>query len=86
VCDTTAVAAYSFRCPLCALIVNKLADDRVVEALTGAGIRVLHWSLPPELDEPKLGPVITHDDLLAFHLALEGDHWRDELALFGSES
>ena len=83
VCDTTAVAAYSFQCPMCQLIVNKRAGQRVIAALTGAGIGIRHWSLPPELDEPKLGPPITHDDLLTFHLALEGDHWRHELACFG---
>jgi hypothetical protein len=38
------------------------------------------WNLPAELWEPKVGPAITHDDLLAFHVALEGDLWRDELA------
>lgn len=86
VCDTTAAAAYSFRCPVCRLIVNKPANDRVMGALTGAGVQVSHWSLPPELGEPKLGPPITYDDLLAFHIALEGDSWRDELACFGSES
>ena len=85
-CDSTAAAAYSFRCPVCGLIVNKRAGERVVAALTGAGISVRHWTLPPELFESKLGPPITHDDLLAFHLALEGDHWRDELAFFGSGS
>jgi hypothetical protein len=86
VCDSTAAAAYSFVCPVCGLIVNKRANDRVVDALIGAGVRVAHWSLPPELDEPKLGPPITHDDLLAFHLALQGGRWREELALFGRGS
>jgi hypothetical protein len=31
-----------------------------------------------------MGPPITHDDLLAFHVALDGERWRDELACFGS--
>lgn len=86
VCDSTTAAAYSFRCPVCRMIVNKRAGERVIAALTGAGISVLHWTLPPELDEPKLGPPISHDDLLTFHLALESDDWRDELAWFGSDA
>lgn len=80
VCVTTGSSTYSFLCPACALIVNKEANDSVVESLTTAGSRLVVWTLPAELDEPKVGPRITHDDLLEFHLALESTDWQAELA------
>ena len=83
-CVTTAVSTYSFLCPVCTVIVNKEASESVVESLTAAGARLVAWTLPAELDEPKVGPRINHDDLLEFHLGLERDDWRDELALHGS--
>jgi len=79
-CVTTTVATYSFLCPACAFIVNKDASDSVVESLTSAGARLVAWTLPAELDEPKSGPRINHDDLLEFHLALESTDWQRELA------
>jgi hypothetical protein len=80
VCISTGVAAYSFPCPVCRVIVNKHANDRVVGALTQVGVRRVLWSLPAELAEVKLGPPISPDDLLSFHLSLAGDEWQDELA------
>jgi hypothetical protein len=80
VCVTTGSSTYSFLCPACAFIVNKEANDSVVESLTSAGSRLVAWALPAELGEPKVGPRITHDDLLEFHLALESADWQTELA------
>jgi hypothetical protein len=79
-CISTGAATYSFLCPLCLVIVSKPAGDQVVGALTGAGVRVVSWSLPAELAEVKSGPPITHDDLLAFHLDLAAGGWEAELA------
>jgi hypothetical protein len=62
------------------LIVNKEASETVVGSLTRAGARLVAWTLPAELGEPKIGPKINHDDILAFHLAMENDSWREELA------
>ena len=73
VCTSTSAAAYSFQCPVCRIIVNKIANDRVVAALTQVGVGVVHWSLPAELSELKVGPPIDYDDLLSFHLALADD-------------
>lgn len=79
-CVTTGTCTYSFRCPGCALIVNKEATNQVVESLTTAGSPLVAWTLPAELDECKVGPRINHDDLLEFHLALEEGDWHAELA------
>jgi hypothetical protein len=79
-CVTTSTSTYSFVCPVCQLIVNKEANDTVVESLTKAGAGLVAWSMPAELHEPKVGPRISYDDLLEFHLALEGDSWQQELA------
>lgn len=79
-CVSTGATAYSFLCPRCRVMVNKAASERVVSALAEVGVTITRWSLPAELAEVKLGPPITHDDLLSFHLALRGDSWRQELA------
>ena len=78
-CVTTAYSTYSFVCPTCSTLVNKDANGTVVESLTSAGSRLVAWSMPAELDEPKHGPSISHNDLLEFHLALESEDWRAEL-------
>ena len=78
VCTATEEGTYSFVCPACRLIVNKSADERVIKLLVAAGVHVVNWDLPAELYEPKTGAPITHDDLLAFHFALEPDDWLDK--------
>jgi hypothetical protein len=85
VCVTNSASTYSFLCPSCSFIVNKDANDSIVESLTSAGSQLVAWSMPAELDEPKVGPRITHDDLLEFHLALEGGDWQSELAFLSSK-
>jgi predicted RNA-binding Zn-ribbon protein involved in translation (DUF1610 family) len=75
VCTATDEGTYSFVCPTCRLIVNKPAEERVIRLLVAAGAPVTNWDLPAELYEPKGGAVITYDDLLAFHFALESDDW-----------
>lgn len=79
-CVTTAEATYSFLCPVCSFIVNKEANEAVVASLTSAGSKLVAWTMPAELNEPKSGPRITHDDILEFHLALESEDWQRELA------
>jgi len=70
ICLDTGDSTYSFLCPSCRLIVNKPAEQHVGR-LVSAGVRVVNWDLPAELSEPKSGPAITYDDLLAFHFELE---------------
>ena len=74
-CASTSASTYSFLCPVCSLLVNKQASEQVVGVLVGSGVRVVSWVLPAELDEPKLGPAITHDDLLGFHFTLSEAGW-----------
>jgi hypothetical protein len=70
-------------CPSCRLIVNKPAEDRVVELLASAGVKIVNWDLPAELSEPKSGPPITYDDLLAFHFELSAEDWLDHVIAGG---
>lgn len=79
VCASNAASTYSFQCPTCRLITTKEAGERVFGALSSAGCEIVMWSLPAELWEQKVGPPITHDDLLAFHVALEDDGWMQQL-------
>lgn len=67
--------SYSFLCPSCRLIVHKEATEAIMETLLAAGVTVVYWTRPAELDEIKLGPPITHDELLAFHFDLDGPLW-----------
>lgn len=71
VCLDTSVATYSLVCPKCSLLVHKEAADWILEALAGAGAKLVVWSLPAELSEEKVGEPIKPDDLLNLHLALE---------------
>ena len=38
------------------------------------------WRLPAELTEARIGEPLTPDDLLDFHLLLEGTDWYEQLA------
>jgi hypothetical protein len=79
VCSATDQGTYSFLCPSCRLIVNKPAEERVIELLVSAGVKVVNWDLPAELSEPRSGPPITYDDLLAFHFELGSDDWLEQV-------
>ena len=75
----TATNTYGFSCPSCGRFVEKPADDRVVRLLLSGGVMPVLVHVPAEVLEPRDGPTITHDDLLAFHELLERDDWFDEL-------
>ena len=83
-CRTTGDATYAFQCPVCRLMVSKPAEPPVVDLLASAGVHVVTWDMPPELRENKVGPPITHDDLLAFHDDIQNEGWLDQLITFAS--
>jgi predicted RNA-binding Zn-ribbon protein involved in translation (DUF1610 family) len=84
---------YAFSCPDCAGMVTKPADDRIARLLRSGGVVVTYRSVSPQvdaeiaravalLDHPEgmpVAPPLTPDDLLDFHLFLQGEHWFDEL-------
>jgi hypothetical protein len=76
---TKASNTYGFSCPTCSRFIEKPADDRIVRLLLSGGVMPVLMHVPAEALESKDGPVITHDDLLAFHEKLKGDDWFDEL-------
>ena len=57
----------------------KDASKRIVDLLVSSGVRMEVWRLPAELSEPHVGPTLSPDDLLDFHLMLERDDWFDEV-------
>lgn len=75
VCSSNDESSYAFMCPRCRLLVTKATERRVVDLLASAGVRVVTWKLPAELDEVHGGAPITYDDLLAFHFDLQRDDW-----------
>ena len=71
-CDETMVFTYRFRCPTCAMLMVKDADDRAVSLLLEGGARTESWHLPLEMYEhaSRAAP-INDDDILDFHDAME---------------
>ena len=60
--------------------VAKDASRRIVDLLVSSGVRMQVWRLPAELAESRVGPPLTPDDLLDFHLLLAGGDWFEQLA------
>ena len=69
-----------FRCPDCQRAVAKEASRRIVDLLVSSGVRMQVWRLPAELGESRVGPPLTPDDLLDFHLLLAEDGWFERVA------
>lgn len=70
---------YGFSCPGCTDFVQKPADERVVRLLLSGGVMPTLVHVPAEALEPRTGPPIDHDDLIAFHDLLESDDWFEQL-------
>jgi hypothetical protein len=80
VCADDERGSYCFRCPDCRRAVAKDASRRIVDLLVSSGVRMQVWRLPAELSENRVGPPLTPDDLLDFHLLLVDDEWFDDVA------
>lgn len=72
--------SYTFVCPSCSRAVAKDASKRIIDLLMSTGVDVTVVKAPLELAETHVGPAINADDLLDFHLLLQGDMWFDDLA------
>jgi hypothetical protein len=84
VCVEDNAGTYSFRCPVCRMMVVKTAEPRIVDLLAASGVEVSTWQLPSELYETHSGERICHDDLLDFHELLQTESWFETvLALTG---
>lgn len=80
VCINDNRGEYSFRCPQCSMTVVKGAEPRTIDLLVASGVAMDTWSLPAELDEPKTGLPISHDELLEFHDQLhDASSWSQAL-------
>ena len=73
-------SSYSFRCPGCDRSVAHPADEVATTLLLSAGVTIVVWGPPAELDEPRSGPPIAEADLVALRTALEEPGWFDRLA------
>jgi hypothetical protein len=85
VCADDDRAAYRFRCPSCEAAVVHDASPSICALLISVGVREEVWRLPAELREQRVGPALTPDDLLDFHLLLEREDWADDLAALVGE-
>jgi hypothetical protein len=81
-------STYRFDCPDCESVVTKPADARIARLLTSGGVAVTYQADPYieeqvararlVLDHPEgipVGPPLTSDDLIDFHLLLQTDDW-----------
>jgi hypothetical protein len=80
VCADDERGSYCFRCPDCQRAVAKEASRRIVDLLVSSGVRMQVSRLPAELGESRVGPPLTPDDLLDFHLLLAEDGWFERVA------
>lgn len=74
---------YSFLCPRCHLRVSKEASVHIVTLLIGANVKVIRWTIPLELYDASRSSdreVVSLDDVLELHFALEEDDFIDRLA------
>jgi hypothetical protein len=79
ICADDNAGTYSFRCPLCEVVVIKPAEPHIVDLLVASGVAWSTWTRPAEFFEAKGGPAFTHDDLLDFHDLLEREDWFERL-------
>ena len=77
--EDSAGGTYTFTCPNCGDLVVKGAESHVIELLVTSGVRLVTWSIPEELREPRSGKPIDHDDILDFHALMQREDWMDML-------
>ncbi len=71
---------YTYCCPGCHGIRQVPAPAGTIDLLLSAGSVQLPPELPAEVEErDPTAPLLTHDDLLAFHALLQTDDWMDLL-------
>jgi hypothetical protein len=71
---------YTFCCPGCHAIRQVVAPASTIDLLLRAGSVEVPAELPALLEEHDPdAPLLTHDDLLAFHELLQTDDWMDLL-------
>ncbi len=80
-------SSYRFVCPDCAAVIAKRATPRIAQLLAAGGVEidgvdvgdVVEGIAPAHPELPSQGPRLTFDDLLDFHVALQGEAWFEEL-------
>ncbi len=73
ICVDNGDADYRFSCTACSTINVKPTSPQMIERLEAIGVEIELWSLPAELREHHSGPMLTHEDLLDFHIHLSDD-------------
>lgn len=71
VCNHAPLSYYAFTCPDCGVRQLHKADDKVISLLMSGGVRAQIWDVPAEALEPRSGPPIGYDDILALHEELK---------------
>lgn len=72
------LSEYSFSCPACHMKITKRAAGDVVSKLMSVGVTARSLDIPAEILERHDGPLLTADDLLDLHEALESpDVWAE---------
>jgi hypothetical protein len=85
ICVDADRGSYRFRCPTCETLVAHDAGPAICSLLVSVGVCSETWHLPAELSEAHEGRAFTSDDLLDFHLLLEGDDWVEQISAASRE-
>jgi len=78
-CSADMSACHVFVCPHCGRGMAHPVDPAVTGHLFDAGCDFEVWEMPAELTEPRSGPPICHDDLMALHELLATPGWEKQL-------
>ena len=74
--EGTGTGTYVFRCPTCTVPVVRQADAPTIDLLVSSGCRLVIWTTPAELMEPRpTGAPFTLDDVIDFHAELQRPDW-----------
>jgi predicted RNA-binding Zn-ribbon protein involved in translation (DUF1610 family) len=67
--------SYSFVCPVCEDLVEKPADQKIVNLLRSIGVDVAERPQVDPVDPRPEGPPLTLDDVIDFHFLLDREDW-----------
>ena len=80
VCSDNQQWSFCFRCTACGRATSYDSSAAALDLLVTLGAPVEQWHMPAELAETRpVGPALTIDDLLDFHLLMRRADWFEQL-------
>jgi predicted nucleic-acid-binding Zn-ribbon protein len=79
ICAQSKYKTYTFGCPKCGDRNVYPASDEVTALLRAGGIALEIWDLPAEIYEAHTGPPFCGDDILDWHIELNGGTFSEQI-------